>query len=275
VRAVPWKGVHDQLPYHHDPTRQAPSTLLTHQEGTVADRRYHYVRVVSVLRSPQAQLGVMLSEPRLADVVPRALSKTEEAWTVPAGFTLPDPDDVPQSTAEESASAAYHARKRRHAGMERGGPAQPWPSDPGTQVFSPPGTPAETAAFPVPGASAHEPVPWGPEGEEEEARAWGLAGSSASPCGSAASTPAGSADWDQRPDARNYGAGPTHDGPWANEWRDDHSSVANDEFGSVTAGHLAPTLAEPDPSQSRGNKWMRDLGGRIRSGRSGPGLSRG
>jgi len=28
---------------------------------------------------------------------------------------------------------------------------------------------------------------------------------------------------------------------------------------TVTAGHLAPTLVEPDPSQSRGDTWIRDL----------------
>jgi len=32
----------------------------------------------------------------------------------------------------------------------------------------------------------------------------------------------------------------------------------------VTAGHMAPTLEEPDPSQSRGNAWDRARDGRIR-----------
>ena len=41
ARAVPWAAVHERLPYHHDPTRQAPSTLLPDQVGTVADRRRH------------------------------------------------------------------------------------------------------------------------------------------------------------------------------------------------------------------------------------------
>jgi len=77
VRAVPWASVHDRRPYHHDPTRQAPSTLLPHKVGTVADRPCHYVRVVSVPRSPKAPLGVMLAEPRLAGVVARALFVTE------------------------------------------------------------------------------------------------------------------------------------------------------------------------------------------------------
>jgi len=73
ARAVPLAAVHERLPYHHDPTRQAPSTLLPHQVGTVADRRCHYVRILGVPRSPQAPVGVMLAEPRLADAVPRSL----------------------------------------------------------------------------------------------------------------------------------------------------------------------------------------------------------
>jgi len=133
VRAVPWAAVHDLLPYHHDTTRQAPSTLLPHQVGTVADGRCHYVRVVSVLRSPQAPLGVMLVEPRLADVAPRALPVTTEPWAIPAGFPSSDPDAVPPSAEEAAASAAYRARKRRHADMARGGPAQPGPHPPGPQ----------------------------------------------------------------------------------------------------------------------------------------------
>jgi len=76
VRAVPWAAVHDLMPYHQDTTRQAPSTLLPHQVGTVADGWCHYVRVKSVLRSPQAPLGVMLAKPRLADVALRALPVT-------------------------------------------------------------------------------------------------------------------------------------------------------------------------------------------------------
>jgi len=64
VRAVPWAVVHDLLPYHHDTTRQAPSTLLPHQVGTVADGRRHYVRVVNALRSPQAPLRVRLGRRR-------------------------------------------------------------------------------------------------------------------------------------------------------------------------------------------------------------------
>jgi len=41
ARAVPWAAVYERLPYHHDPTRQALSTMLPHQVGTVADRRRH------------------------------------------------------------------------------------------------------------------------------------------------------------------------------------------------------------------------------------------
>jgi len=79
ARAVPWAAVHERLPYHHDPTSQAPSTLLPHQVGTIADRRRHNVRIVGVPRSPQAPLGVMLAEPRLAGAVPRSVPVTEEA----------------------------------------------------------------------------------------------------------------------------------------------------------------------------------------------------
>ena len=43
----------------------------------------------------------------------------------------------------------------------------------------------------------------------------------------------------------------------------------------MTAGHLAPTLGEPVPSQSRGDMWIRVTGGRIRSVRNGRWLSRG
>jgi len=42
----------------------------------------------------------------------------------------------------------------------------------------------------------------------------------------------------------------------------------------VTAGHLAPTLGEPVSSQSRGNTWIRVMGGRIQSVRNGRLLSR-
>jgi len=110
VRAVPWAAVHDLLPYHHDTTHQALSTLLPHQVGTVADGRCHDVRVVSVLRSPQAPLGVMLAEPRLADAAPRALPVTTEPWAIFAGFPSSDPDAVPPSAKEAAASAAYRAR---------------------------------------------------------------------------------------------------------------------------------------------------------------------
>jgi len=43
----------------------------------------------------------------------------------------------------------------------------------------------------------------------------------------------------------------------------------------VTAGYLAPTLGEPDPSKSKEDMWIRVMGGQIRSDRSGPGRSRG
>jgi len=151
ARAVPWAAVHEGLPYHHDPTRQAPSTLLPHQVGTVADRRRHYVRILGVPRSPHVPLGVMLAESRLADAVPRSLPVTEEASAVPAGFPLSDPGDVPPSTEEAAASAASHARKRRHADMERGGPAQPGSANPGSPVGAAPDVLVGPAAFPAPG----------------------------------------------------------------------------------------------------------------------------
>jgi len=44
---------------------------------------------------------------------------------------------------------------------------------------------------------------------------------------------------------------------------------------SVTAGHLAPTLGEPVPFQSKGDTWIRVMGGWIRSVRNGRWLSRG
>ena len=44
--------------------------------------------------------------------------------------------------------------------------------------------------------------------------------------------------------------------------------------GTVTAGHLAPTLGEPDPSQSRGDAWIRVMGGRLQSVRNDHWLSR-
>ena len=229
---VPWTAVHDRLPYHHDLTRQAYSTLLPHQVGTVADRRCHNVRVVSVPRSPQAPLGVMLAEPRLADVVPWALLVTEKAWAVRAGFTLPDPGDVPPSTEEVAASAAYRARKRRHGDMERGGRAQPGPADPRSQAVASPGTPAGPAAFHTSGSPIHEPGSRGPGGVEEEARAWGAAGSSASPRGVAASPSAANADWDRYPAARDDGSGTAHDDRWANKWHEDYPGGAGADFES-------------------------------------------
>jgi len=161
VRAVPWAAVHDLLPYHHDTTCQALSTLLPHQVGTVADGRCHYVRVVSVLRSPPAPLEVMLAEPRPADAALRALPVTTEPWAIPAGFRSSDPDAVPLSAEEAAASAAYRSRKRRHADMARGGPARPGP---------------------------HRPGPRDPEGDEEEVSAGDPGGSDAYSRGFSAST---------------------------------------------------------------------------------------
>jgi len=177
ARAMPWAAARDRLPYHHDPTRQAPSTLMPHLVGTVADRRRHDVRIMGVPRSPRAPLGVMLAEPRLADAVPRSLPVTEEAWAVPAGFPKSDPGDVLPSTEEAAASAAYHARKRWHADTERGGPVQPGSANPGSPAGASPGVPIGPAAFPAPGSPIHEQGSHGPGGGDGEARAWGLRGS--------------------------------------------------------------------------------------------------
>jgi len=61
VRTVPWAAVHNRVPYHNDPNRHTPTTLLPYQVGTVVDRRCHYVRDVSVPRTPQAPVGVVLT----------------------------------------------------------------------------------------------------------------------------------------------------------------------------------------------------------------------
>jgi len=70
---------------------------------------------------------------------------------VPAGFPLSDPGDVPPSTEEAAASAAYLARKRRHADMERGGSAEPGVANPGSPVGTAPDVPVGPAAFPSSG----------------------------------------------------------------------------------------------------------------------------
>jgi len=134
----------------------------------------------------------MLAEPRLADVAPRALPVTTEPWAVPAGFTSPDPDAVPPSTEEAAASAAYRARKRRHADMARGGPALP---------------------------VSHRPGPRDPEGDEEEASAGDPGGPDAYSRGFFASTLAGSAEWGPRAAVREDRAGTAHGERWNATWR--------------------------------------------------------
>jgi len=230
ARVVPWAAVHERQPYQHDPTRQAPSTLLPHQVGTVAVCRRPYVRIVGVPRSPQASLGVMLAEPRRADAVPRSLPVTEEAWAVPADFPLSDTGDVPPSTEEAAASAAYHARKWRHAGMERGGPAQPGSANPGYQAGAAPDVPVGPAAFPAPGSLIHELGSHGPGSGEREARARRSACPGAGPRGGAASPSAANTDWDRYPTARDDGSGAVPDGRWAEERHDDYPDTAGAEF---------------------------------------------
>ena len=231
ARAVPWAAVHLRLPYHHDPTRQAPSTLLPHKVGTVADRRRHCVRIVGVPRSPQAPLGFMLAERRLVDAVPRSLPVTEEAWAVPTGFPLSDPGDIPPSSEEASASTAYYARKRRNADMERGGPAQPGSANPGSQAGAAPDVPVGPAAFPAPGSPIHELGSHGPGGGEGEARACRSAGPGAGPRGGAAPPSAANTGWDRYPPARDDGSGVATGGRWAEERHEDYTYTACAEFG--------------------------------------------
>jgi len=172
----------------------------------------------------------MLAEPRLASVVPRALSVTEEAWAVPAGFTLPDPGGVPPSTEEAAASVAYRARKRRQADMERSGPVQPGSADTGSLADAFPGAPAGPAAFPAPGWPIHELGSHGPVVGEGEARAWCSAGPAAGPRGGAASPSAANTDWDRYPATRDDGSGSAPDGRWANERHDDYPVSAVSVF---------------------------------------------
>jgi len=202
--------------------------------GTVADGRCHYVRVVSVLRSPQVPLGVMLAEPRLADVAPWALAVTTEPWAIPAGFTSSDPDAVPPSAEEAAASAAYRARKWRHADMARGGPTLPGPHRPGPRDF---------------------------EGDEEEASAGDPGGCDASPRGFSASTLAGSAEWGQRAAVREDGAGAAHDERWDATWRGDHAGTAGDRpvrgWASESGGGAAA------PRRDRDERWKGGPGRRA------------
>jgi len=234
VRAVPWAAVHDLLPYHHDTTRQAPSTLLRHQVGTVADGLRHYVRVVNALWTPQAPLGVMLAEPRLADVAPRALPVTTEPWAIPAGFTSPEPDAVPPLTEEAAASAAYRVRKRRHADMARGGPALPGPNRPG---------------------------PRDPEGYEEEASAGDPGGPDASSRGFSASTCVCSAEWGPRAAIREDRAGTAHGERWDATWRGDHADTAGDRPGRGWAFESGGGAAAP--CRDRDERWKGGAGRRA------------
>ena len=90
---------------------------------------------------------------------------------MPAGFTLSDPGDVPPSTEEAAASAAYRARKRRHADMERRGPIQPGSADNGSPADASPGASAGPAAFSAPASPIHRLGSHGPGGGERDARA--------------------------------------------------------------------------------------------------------
>jgi len=165
----------------------------------------------------------MLSEPRLADIAPRALPVTTEPWAIPAAFTPPDPDAVPPSTEEAAASAAYRVRKRRHADMARGGPALPVP---------------------------RRPRPRDPEGDEEEASAGDPGVPDASSRGFSASTLVGSAEWGPRAVVREDRAGTAHGERWDATWRGDHADTAGDRPGrgwaSESGGGAAASRRDGD-----------------------------
>ena len=150
---------------------------------------------------------------------------------MPAGFPLSDPGDVPPSTEEAAASAAYHARKRRHADMERGGPAQPGSANPGSPVGAVPDVPAGPVAFPAPGSPIHELGSHGPGGGEKEVRACRSAGPGAGPRGGVASPSAANTAWHRYPAAREEGSGAAPGGRWAEERHEDYPGMAGAELG--------------------------------------------
>jgi len=231
ARAVPWAAVFDRLSHYRDPTRQAPSTLLRHQVGTEADRRCQYVRVVSVPRSSQAPLRVMLARPQLAAVALRALPVTTEPWAVPAGCHLCGPDAVPPSVEKAAASAAYRSQKRRHGDMARGCPARSGPQVFGSQAVASPGAAVGVFAVTASGALACHPGSREPEEDEEKASAGDPGGPAVVIRGSAASTLAKSAEYGPRTPPREEGASVAHADRWASSWRDDQSGAAGDGLG--------------------------------------------
>jgi len=106
VIKVSLAAVQDRLPYNHDPALSTASTLVPHRVGTIADRRWPYGRMMSVLTSPRDPMGVLLAEPLLADVAPPELPKTWEYWAVPMDTVVPDPGGAPPSAQEASSAAA-------------------------------------------------------------------------------------------------------------------------------------------------------------------------
>jgi len=68
---------------------------------------------------------------------------------------------------------------------------------------------------------------------------------------------------------------PSKRGGFRRGWRVSSPVTPRSFAVSVTAKHLASTLGEPVPSQSRGDTWIRVMGCRIRSFRNGRWLSRG
>jgi len=168
----------------------------------------------------------MLAQPRLADAAQRALPVTMEPWVIPAGFFSSDPDAVPPSAGKAAASSAYRARKRRHAEMACGGPAQPGP---------------------------HRPGPRDSEEDEEEASAGDPGGSGAYPRGFFASTLAGRVEWGQRAAVREDGAGAAHDERWDATWRGDHAGSAGDRPGRGWASESGGGAAAP--RRDREDRW--------------------
>jgi len=148
----------------------------------------------------------MLAEPPLADVAPPALPLTAELWAVPAGFPSSDPDTVPLSAEEAAASAAYRARKRRHAHMARDGVDQPRFHASRSQAVASLGAATRRAALTASKPPGGERGPRDHEENEGEASAGGPVSSAAGPRGSAAPTLAGNAEWGPSADAREGGA---------------------------------------------------------------------
>jgi len=181
---------------------------------------------------------------------------------VPAGFPLSDPGEVPLSTEEAAASAACHARQRRQADMERGGPALPGSANPGSQARAALDFPVGPAAFRAPGLPIHELGSHGPGGGEEEARACRSAGPGAGPHGGAASPSAANTDWDRYPAAREDGSGAAPGVRWAEKRQDHYPDTAVSEVcdGCPAAASGNAGGARHDPGDSMDGEVGRGSG---------------